>query len=104
MNSTPIKQIPTKQLPFWKGVEKYKPLTNPFEVNAMCGGFVFLDIGPACDFVLAQKIEHVWTLTIEDRTRSTRWSIGEAMHSVNRAGYFVTGVPWDSKYTYYIKY
>ena len=96
--------MPTKRIPYWRWVEDFKPIANPFEKNAMCDGFVFLDIGAADKFVRAQKIEHVWTLTTEDRPRSVLWSIGEGMHTINRAGYLISAVPWSSKHTYYIKY
>ncbi len=94
----------TKWIPFWRWVEQFKPIANPFEKNASCNGLLFLDDGSPERFVRAQKDEHVWTLTIEDRPRSTLWSIGNGYRHINRFGYFVTAVPWKPNWDYYIKY
>ena len=94
----------TKRIPFWRWVEQFKPIANSFEKNASCNGLLFLDDGSPERFVRAQKDEHVWTLTIEDRPRSTLWSIGNGYHHINRFGYFVTAVPWKPDWDYYIKY
>lgn len=93
-----------RRVPYWKWIEKYKPVLNPFSTSAGCDGFLFDDFGDARAFAYTQDYRHVWTLTVTDLTRTTAWVIGNGYHQVNRFGFFITGIPWDEKHDYYIRY
>lgn len=93
-----------RRIPYERWIERYKPIRNPFSDSAGCDGFLFDDYGDALTFAYAQEFHHVWTLTVTDLTRTTAWIINNGFAIVNRAGFFITGVPWVDKHVYYIKY
>ena len=68
--------------------EKYKPINNPFTENNL-----FETFGEECDFVERVNPLNVWTLVDgEDGTY-----IVEGLHSVNRVGYFITGISHNNE-------
>lgn len=75
-------------IPFDTFVEKYKPITNPFNPDAPENGLVFETHGAELDFVRAQQTTHILTL-LDDGT-----TIIFGYHLVNRLGYIITGVPF----------
>lgn len=93
-----------RRIPYWRWTEKYKPLLNPFTTSAGCDGFLFDDFGDALTFAHTQDFHHVWTLTVTDLTRSTAWIINNGYRRVDRVGFLITGIPWDDKHHYHIKY
>lgn len=76
-------------------IEKYKPINNPNNVIAGFDGLMFDTFGKDLDYVKSKGNHslNVWTLVTADYGNEY---IIPGYSIVNRMGYFITELPWDS--------
>ncbi|CAB5220200.1 hypothetical protein UFOVP235_2 [uncultured Caudovirales phage] len=79
--------------------ELFRPMTNPIDDNASCGGCMFETFGDDLAFVLKQNPLCVWTYQDDDNGIPC---ITSGYHLVNRIGYFVTEKPFDEDQDIYV--
>jgi hypothetical protein len=73
-------------------IETYKPVANSMVEGAAYGGFMFETYGEELEQVKLHPAEYIWTL----RDDSGFTSITAGFGWVNRLGYFITSVPYES--------
>ena len=74
--------------------EKYKPIKNTITENSSYNETMFETFGDDLDFIKSQHQNRVWTLLDCDNEES--WII-PGYSWVNRIGYFITEIPWESE-------
>jgi len=78
-------------------VQKYEPVHNHFDLNASFDGYMFETYGNELDYVqhIVNDINpsRVWTVINGDD--GLTWIVPE-YHYVNRMGYIITRVPFES--------
>lgn len=72
--------------------EHYKPIQNHLVTDAPEGGCMFETYGPELDFVKTQEPKKVWTVLEVDGL----FYYAAGFHHVNRMGYLITEVPWET--------
>ncbi len=82
--------------------DKFKPLINTLDDNANYDGCMFETYGAEAEHVSVAPANKIWTLVDCDG----ELFISEGWHFVNRMGYFITEIPFDSKieYNIYVSY
>jgi len=73
--------------------DHYKPIKNPLNANAPYDGCMFETYGQELGFVMSQDTNKTWTI-VEGDNGNIFYMAG--YHLVNRLGYFVTEVPWET--------
>ncbi len=73
--------------------DHYKPVQNHLNPDAPESGCMFETYGPELDFVQSQEANKIWTI-VEGDNGNNFYMAG--YHLVNRIGYFVTEVPWQT--------
>lgn len=71
----------------------YKPIQNHLNPDAAFGGQMFETYGPEYAFVLSRPLNTVWTIVEGDDGKLFYMA---ANHYVNRIGYLITEVPWET--------
>ena len=74
-------------------LEQFKPIPNHLEESSF-DGYFFETYGEEEELVLAQTNETVWTIVETEKGLS----LINGRHFVNRFGYFITAIPWDTDY------
>ena len=83
-----------KKINFEEFVEQYKPVRNSNAEFSAYDGHMFETYGNDIARVKETLNEKVWTLI--DGEDETSWVI-PGFHFVNRFGYFITKVPWETE-------
>jgi len=73
--------------------ESYRPIRNPIDPDASCGGDMFETFGEDLEFVRRQNPNCIWTYADADNGEPF---IQSGYHLVNRIGYFITEIPVKS--------
>ena len=74
--------------------ETYKPIKNPFVQDSSYDGCMFETYGVELAHVREQDIKNIWTLIDAE---NENWYIVPGFHIVNRFGYFICEIPWESE-------
>ena len=72
--------------------EKYKPLKNHIDDNASFDGCMFETYGEEEDYVLEADVRNVWTYIEADGVHL----LAAGRRRVDRLGYLITEVPWET--------
>ena len=75
-----------------KWAEKFKPINNHFSNDPE--QLMFETYGDEVEFVKAQLPNHIWTWVDGDMSSL----LVAGYHYVNRIGYYITQIPWDSEW------
>ena len=74
--------------------ETYKPIKNPFVQDSSYNGCMFETYGVELAHVREQDNKNIWTIINCENEES--WII-PGFHFVDRFGYFITEIPWESE-------
>lgn len=84
-----------KQNQYFEWAEKYKPIRNNIDENSSFDGVMFETYGAELNFILDQNktnTKKVWTLI---QGYDGGYIVAGLWH-VNRLGYFITEIPWET--------
>lgn len=86
-----------EKIDYWEWVTNYKPITNHFDDCAAVDGYLFMNYGAQWEFVKSFNFNNIWSLIVTDLDeRRTSWEIANGVHVVNREGFVITKVEWNS--------
>ena len=74
--------------------ETYKPIKNPFVQDSSYDGYMFETYGVELTHVREQDNKNIWTIV--DCDNEETWII-PGYHVVNRLGYILCNIPWESE-------
>ena len=78
---------------YFEWEEKYKPIQNHIDTNASYSGAMFETFGEELEYIRAYPDQkNVWTLLEADG----KHYISAGYHIVNRFGYFITEIAWET--------
>jgi hypothetical protein len=81
-------------------IEKYKPVTNHLFKDRSLDNKMFETFGEELDYILKNIFKNiVWTV-IEGE--DDNWYISTGYHIVNRLGYIITEIPYESEFEFLI--
>jgi len=84
----------TSMMDYEEWAEKFKPIKNTIDSNAAFDGTMFETFGKELEAVKSANPLYVWTLVDGDEGESI---ISNGYHFVNRIGYFITEIPFESR-------